>query len=165
MSPSFWSWLTCYLSRQEEEWVDFLAEIFRRKYATPVHPDWVKEGLIESYKVVSESFKSLVLAIGSGLVSWVVAQVPAQTRIIPLRWNLLIIAFAGILVGILHLRKNYKVSTLNARMDALCGVRGEIFPPVPCVSSPYPSRFCPHCRSPLIWLSQNQWYCPYHGII
>ena len=66
-------------------------------------------------------------AIVSGLVSWMVAQVPTAAQVIPLQWNLLMIVFAAVLILFLHLRMSYKMSILNSRMDAICGVEGEIF--------------------------------------
>lgn len=133
MSSSFYSWLKCYLKRKTDDWISTLADEFRKKYEHAIKPEWVKEGIIESYRVATDTFKSLVLAIASGLVSWMMAQVPTTARIIPLQWNLSMIAVAAVLVIILHLRLNYKISMLNSQMDAICGVKGVVFiaPPKP----------------------------------
>jgi len=119
--------LKSYLTGNLDEWISNLAKGYRDKYANPKNDEWVKEGIIESFKVVTDVYKSLVLAIASGLVSWMVAQIPSATRIIPLQWNLIMIGVAAVLVLFLHLRMSYKISILNSRLDAICGVEGEIF--------------------------------------
>jgi hypothetical protein len=115
-----------YLTGNLDEWISNVAKYYRDKYADPKKAEWVKEGIIESFKVVTDTYKSLVLAIASGLVSWMVAQVPSTTRIIPLQWNLIMIGVAAVLIFLLHLRMSYKISLLNSRLDAICGVEGEI---------------------------------------
>lgn len=133
MSSSFTSWLKYYLTGKTEKWTSNLREEFEKNYKSTVHPDFVKEGIIESYRVATDIFKSLVTAIGTGLVSWMVAQIPATAMEIPFQWNLLIIVVAAVLVISLHLRTNYKISILNSQMEAICRVKGTILrvPPPP----------------------------------
>ena len=127
MSSSFNSWFKSYLDGTTEDWTSKLSEYYKEKYKGAKNEEWVKQGIIESYKVVTDIYKSLLVAISAGLVSWMVAQVPTDTKAIPTSWNLLMVAFFAVLVLLLHFRMSYKISILNSRMDAICGVAGEIF--------------------------------------
>ena len=129
MSSSFSSWFKAYITGTLDEWVSDLATKYKDWYKD-VHNNrasWVKEGILESYKVVTDTYKTQVAGVVGSAFSWMVTQLAANATIIPLFWNLSIFLGVLCLATIIHFRMLHKVSIINARMGGVTGATGSIF--------------------------------------
>ena len=91
---------------------------------------WVKEGILESYKVVTDTYKTQVAGVIGGALSFMVAQLASGATILPLYWNLLIVGGALCFAIFIHFRMSHKVSILNASMGGVTKVtKGPLVTP------------------------------------
>ena len=129
MSSSFSSWFKAWITGTLDEWVSDLATKYIDWYkeVPKDRAEWVKEGILESYKVVTDTYKTQVAGVFGGVLSWMVAQLPSGATIIPLHWNLFTALVALGLATFIHMRMLHKVSIINARMGGLTGATGSIF--------------------------------------
>ena len=103
------------------EYIDWYKDVCNNRAA------WVKDGILESYKVVTDTYKTQVAGVVGSTFSLMVAQLAANATIIPLFWNLSILLGVLCLATIIHFRMLHKVSIINARMGAITGATGSIF--------------------------------------
>jgi len=131
LDSSFSSWFNAWRTGALDEWESKLATKYEEWYNDI--PDkravWVKEGILESYKAVTDTYKTQVAGVVGGALSWMVAQLAAGATTIPLEWNLLTALGALLFATLIHFRMNYKVSIISARMGGITKAKGGIFEP------------------------------------
>ena len=87
---------------------------------------WLKELTLDRLKLSSENFRSYVLALGTALVSFMVAQLGKDVPPVPWPANVSAILAVLDVVVVLSLFLEYAQVHLSARINGLCEILREV---------------------------------------